>query len=80
MAGKLAISQEAKEMSGCLLSSLPSPTLRLAEPPAYRMVLPTFRVRLPCSAKPFWKHLHRCVSMVILNLIKQTLKSNHHKN
>lgn len=50
---------------------------------AYGMLLPSFRVHSPCSVKPFWKHslrdTHRCVSMVILNAVKLTMKINNHR-
>lgn len=47
------------------------------------MVSPTFRMGLLYTVKPFRKcfqsHTQRCVSMVILNSVKSTLKIAHHR-
>lgn len=48
------------------------------------MALPTFKMKLPSSVKPFWKHTHRhilsCVSMMILNLVRLTMNSGQQKS
>lgn len=50
-----------------------------SEAPAWGMLPPTFRTSLLSLVKPLWKNLHRhtqkCLSIVIINPVKLTVKA-----
>lgn len=73
----------SRERDGLVFRSFPPLHSVLGPQHTYSVSL-TFRVCLPSSAKPLWKHLpkhsQRSVSMVILNPIKLTMRINLHSH